>query len=97
MKLDVPKRVYASPSISATQFQTPTGGQKRIGQNGTRQFCELPFQLPSYTVAEAQALAEETVAGTLIHVSDEVGGACLAYSNGTNFMAAHSNVAISSM
>jgi len=96
MKLDVPKRVFTVPDVSAHQFQTPTGGQKRIGQSGTKQFCELPFQLPSYTVLEAQALAEETVAGCMIYVSDEVGGGCLAISNGTNFVTCHANVAISS-
>ena len=97
MKLDVPKRVFdAANEVSAIQFQTPTGGRKQIGQIGTRMFCDLPFNLPSYTVLEAQALAEETVAGTMIFVSNEVGGACLAISNGTNFVTCHANVAISS-
>ena len=96
MKLDVPKRVFTQPDESAHQFQTPTGGRKKIGQKNTRQFCELPFQPPSYTVAEAQALDEETVVGCMIIVSDEVGGACLAISDGTNFMTCHANAAISS-
>ena len=96
MKLDVPKRVFdAANEVSAIQFQTPTGGRKRVGQLGTRQFCELPFTLPSYTVTEAEALAEETVAGTLIYVSNEVGGGTLAFSNGTNFLVCSTGVAIS--
>lgn len=95
MKLDVPKKVFTQPDVSAYQFQTPTGGRKRIGQSGTKQFCELPFQLPSYTVAEAEALAEETVAGCMIYCSNGHAGApTLAISNGTNFMVASSNLAI---
>lgn len=96
MKLDVPKRVFTQPDESSMQFQTPTGGRKRIGQKNTKQFCELPFQFPSYTVAEAEALDEVTVAGCMVFVSDEVGGACLAISDGTNFVTCHANAAISS-
>ena len=90
MKLDVPKRVFdRSEGISAIQFQTPTGGRKRMGQKGTRQFCELPFTLPSYTVAEAAALPEKTVAGTVIFITDgdAVGGPTIAISNGTDWVA----------
>ena len=95
MKLDVPKRTFAQPDESSIQFQTPTGGRKRIGQEGTKQFCELPFQLPVYTVAEAEALAEETVAGCKIYVSNgNAGGPTLAISNGTNWMVSSTNIAI---
>jgi len=98
MKLDVPKRVFTSPDVSAHQFQTPTGGRKKIGQQGTRQFCELPFQLPVYTTAEAEALAEEQVAGCMIYVSDGLAGApTLAISDGTNWKIASSNANISSV
>ena len=94
-KLDVPKRVFTPPGESAHQFQTPTGGRAKIGQDGTKQFCELPFQLPVYTVAEAEALAEETVAGCKIYVSDgNAGGPTLAISNGTNWMVSSTNIAI---
>ena len=90
MKLDVPKRVFdAATGESAIQFQTPTGGRKRIGQKGTRQFCELPFNLPSYTAAEAAALPEKTVAGTVIFITDgnAAGGPTLAISDGTDWVA----------
>lgn len=97
MKLDVPKRVFdRALDISAIQFQTVTGGRKRIGQQGTRSFVELPFMLPSYTVAEAEALAEKTVAGSMIYVTDGlVGAPTLAISDGTNWKTASSNATIS--
>ena len=95
MKLDVPKRTFTRPDESSHQFQTPDGGRKRIGQKNTKQFCQLPFQLPVYTVAEAEALAEETVAGCKIYVSDgNAGGATLAISNGTSWMVSSTNIAI---
>ena len=96
MKLDVPKRVFALPGVSAHEFKTPTGGAKRIGQNGTKQFCELPFQLPVYTVTAANALPEKTVAGCMIYVSNGLAGAAtLAISDGTNWKTASSNANIS--
>lgn len=93
MKLDVPKRVFdRALDISAIQFQTVTGGRKRIGVEGSRAFVELPFMLPSYTVAEANALDEKTVAGSMIYVTDGLAGApTLAISDGTDWKAASSN------
>jgi len=97
MKLDVPKRVFDRDlDISAIQFQTVTGGRKRIGVQGTRAFVELPFMLPSYTTAEAQALDEEQVAGAMIYVTDGHAGApTLAISDGSNWKVASSNATIS--
>lgn len=97
MKLDVPKRVFdAATGESAIQFQTPTGGRKRIGQRGTRQFAELPFTLPSYTVTQANALPEKTVAGSMIYVTNGLAGQpTLAISDGTNWKIASSNATIS--
>ena len=97
MKLDVPKRTFDRANVvSAIQFQTPTGGRKQIGQQGTRMFCELPFKLPVYTVAEAEALPEETVAGSMIYVSNGLAGApTLAISDGTNWKTASTNANIS--
>ena len=96
MKLDVPKRVFTSPDESAHQFQTPTGGRKRIGQKNTKQFCELPFQLPVYTLTAANALPEKTVAGCMIYVSNGIAGQpTLAISDGTDWKTASSNATIS--
>ncbi len=95
-KLDVPKRWFnRATELCAHLFQTPTGGRQTFGLIESRFQVTAPVQFPSYTVAEAQALAEETLDGTVIFVSDETGGPCLAISNGTNFLTCHANVAIS--
>lgn len=96
-KLDVPKRVFDPVTDkSAHQFQTVTGGRNQIGVIGTRAFVDLPFTLPSYTTAQAEALPEETVAGAMIYVTDgDAGNPTLAVSNGTNWIAVHTNATIS--
>jgi hypothetical protein len=43
-----------------------------------------PVMLPSYTVAQATALAPTTL-GCMIYVSNETGGAVPAFSDGTNY------------
>ena len=92
MKLDVPKRVFTMPETSAHQFQTPTGGRKRIGQTLAYQFCELPWQVPSYTVATAPSVVP---AGQMIFVTDgDVGAPTLAISDGTDWKVANTDAAI---
>lgn len=95
MKLDVPKRVFDnSEEISAIQFQTPTGGRKRIGMKAGVMFAEMPLQLPSYTVATAPS-AVTMGAGTMIYVTDGLAGdPTLAISDGADWLTASTNVAI---
>ncbi len=93
MKLDVPKRRFDKPETSKVQFQTPTGGRKSIGQTEDYQFCELPFQVPTYTVATAPDA--DTAVGAIIYVSDgDAGSATLAFSDGTNWKAVATNANI---
>ena len=96
MKLDVPKRVFdAATDKSAHQFQTVTGGRNQIGVVGTRAFTDLPFTLPSYTVAQANALSEKTVAGAMAYITDgHAGSPTLAISDGTTWKVASSDADI---
>lgn len=52
----------------------------RVNQNGTSKF---PVQLPSYTVLGAPPASANT--GNLIYVSNELGGAVVAFSDGTSW------------
>ncbi len=94
MKLDVPKRHFTPPSVSAHQFQTPTGGRQTMGLNGARFFCDRPFTVPTYTVATAPDATLS--AGQIIFVSDGLAGQhTLAISDGTAWKCASSDGSIS--
>jgi hypothetical protein len=54
---------------------------------------ELPLKLATYTVATVPAAADWT--GALIYVSDETGGATVAYSNGTNWLRVYDAATVS--
>ena len=51
--------------------------------NASRIDVSLPLGLKSYTVA---TLPSAAVAGQMIYVSNAAGGACMAFSNGTNWL-----------
>ena len=89
------RKVSRANDSSYLRFQT-SAGKKTFGLFTGRFQASAPLQLPSYTVAEAEALAEETIAGAMIYVSNGAGGnPCLAISNGTNFLRCDTLAAIS--
>jgi hypothetical protein len=81
-------RIQLTPNGSATQgevFRWLGNGDVRIGSDGVAA-CKLdvdgPVRVKSYTVA---GLPSATAVGQLIHVSNETGGAVMAFSDGTNW------------
>ncbi len=68
--------------ISADDVGVSTGGTLRLDVSTTAVTSTLPVGVPSYTVASIPAA---TTAGQIIYVSNETGGAVLAFSDGTNF------------
>jgi len=73
-------------SAGADQVGFSTGGVSRLNVSTTKAAWSVPVQLPSYTVAQANLLTAATIgAGAQIYVSNEVGGAVVAFSDGTNW------------
>jgi hypothetical protein len=62
---------------------TPNQGIFKIGEEATRMDFQVPFSLPSYTVASVPSAVK---AGQMIYVSNESGGPVMAFSNGTNWL-----------
>ncbi|MET0568135.1 MAG: DUF2793 domain-containing protein [Hyphomicrobiaceae bacterium] len=82
-------RVQATPNGSTTSGEVTRwleNGNVRIGSDGTAA-CKLdvdgPVRVKSHTVAGAPAASAG--AGQIIYVSNETGGAVLAFSDGTNW------------
>ena len=77
---------------SAPIQQVVIGGDGKPSQWWTLWFTSIakalganPFQLQPYTVAQANALGATAYEGCAIYVSNEAGGATLAFSDGTNW------------
>ena len=81
--------MQATPNGSTTSGEVTRwldNGNVRIGSDGTAA-CKLdvdgPVRVKSYTVAGVPAASAG--AGQIIYVSNETGGAVLAFSDGTNW------------
>jgi len=57
--------------------------------------ASAPLIVPSYTVAELATLGASNYAGCSVYVSNESGGATMAYSNGTNWKRVYDNATVS--
>ena len=59
-------------------------GANKLGVGGSFNISYTPFVLPSYTVAGVPSAAA-LAAGTILYISNESGGAVLAFNDGTNW------------
>jgi len=83
-----------------TVLGSSNGGAKVVWVAGTRNvFCSLPaagpIRQPSYTVSQLGTLGAANYAGCTVYVTNESGGATIAYSNGTNWLRVYDNATIS--
>lgn len=74
---------WSSVSHDGTDGKVETGtGDLKLSPAGSLVVAEKPVQFPSYTVVGAPSASP---AGQMIYVSDETGGAVMAFSDGTNW------------
>lgn len=71
-------------TTSAASFIFQYNNANRLSLNDANIVAAVPMQLPSYTVAGVPS-ASTSGAGSMIYVSNESGGAVVAFSDGTNW------------
>ncbi len=87
--LDIPPNTAGADAIAQSNTEALAaanrlfeGNNQRLIAASGRLDCSVPLRLPSYTVA---GLPSPSTAGQMVYVSNESGGAVVAFADGTNW------------